>query len=178
MNLYKKILDWAGWKVDIRIPIPKKCLIAVAPHTSNWDFIIGELAIRSVNRTAGFLMKETWFFFPLGHIFRALGGIPVPRKRGSDLTAAIVRQFNANSELMLAVTPEGTRSPVEKWRKGFLFIARDANVPLILASFDYEKKLILIEKEYKLTGDIDADIQNIKHYYAPVKGKHPEKFKY
>ncbi|MCF0205552.1 MAG: 1-acyl-sn-glycerol-3-phosphate acyltransferase [Muribaculaceae bacterium] len=167
-----------GWSLNIAIPIPPKCVIAVAPHTSNWDFILGELAIRSVNQTAGFLMKETWFFFPLGAFFRALGGIPVPRKRGSDLTAAIVRKFHENERIALAVTPEGTRSPVENWRKGFLFIARDANVPLLLAAFDYEKKTITLDTEYHLSGDIDNDLANIKKYFSTVKGKYPEKFRF
>lgn len=81
MNLSKWILRIAGWKVIITEPDYPKCIICVAPHTSNWDFILGELAITSVGRRAGFLMKESWFFFPLGYFFRAIGGIPVPRKK-------------------------------------------------------------------------------------------------
>ncbi len=80
MNLSAEILRMSGWVVEFTVPDYPKCIICVAPHTSNWDFILGELAIHAVGRKAGFMMKSSWFFFPLGPIFKALGGIPVERK--------------------------------------------------------------------------------------------------
>ena len=90
MNFSGFILKLFGWKVDITVPDFPKCIICVAPHTSNWDFILGELAIRSVGRRAGFLMKSSWFFFPLGYFFRAIGGIPVERKKKKHLWLKIL----------------------------------------------------------------------------------------
>ena len=82
MNLCQLLLKIAGWTVDVTVPDYPKCIICVAPHTSNWDFILGKLAYGAVGRKAGFLMKSSWFFFPLGCIFRAIGGIPVSRGKG------------------------------------------------------------------------------------------------
>ena len=95
MNLIAKlILRIAGWKVSVTAPDYPKCIICVAPHTSNWDFILGKLAYMSVGRKAGFLMKQAWFFFPMGLIFKAIGGIPVPKKRGSSLVDVLIDKFN------------------------------------------------------------------------------------
>ncbi len=170
------ILKLMGWKVDVTVPDYPKCIICVAPHTSNWDFIIGKLAYASIGRKACFLMKEQWFFFPLGLIFKAMGGIPVPKKRGSALSAEIVNRFDNSERLALAITPEGTRSLTSRWRTGFLHIALDARVPILLGVIDFGKKLVSITDTYTPTDDIEADIAHIKSYYRGAIGKHPEKF--
>lgn len=168
----------AGWTVNITVPDYPKCIICVAPHTSNWDFILGKLAYASVNRKTGFLMKETWFFPPLGWIFKAIGGIPVPRKRGSSLTQVIVEKFKAAERMHLAVTPEGTRSRVSNWRHGFLYIARDANVPIVLGVLDAATKTMTVDTTFHSTGDVDADMLAIKKFYraSGARGVKPEKF--
>ena len=178
MNLSKYILRIAGWKVKITVPDYPKCIICVAPHTSNWDFILGKLAYWSAGRNAGFLMKESWFFFPVGCIFRAMGGIPVPRRKGSSLVDAIVSKFNASKRMSLAITPEGTRSRTDKWRHGFLYIAMEAHVPVVLGAIDYASKRIVIEREFNPTGNVDADMAAIKRYYREngFQGRFPEKF--
>ena len=107
MNLWGRLLKIFGWKVDITAPRRDKCVICVAPHTSNWDFIIGLAAYRSLGRDANFLMKKSWFFFPLGSIFRAFGGIPVDRRHGGTLTEAVVEMFRTRPYVNLAVTPKG-----------------------------------------------------------------------
>ncbi len=179
MNLSGLLLKLAGWKVYATTPDYDKSIICVAPHTSNWDFILGKLAYASVGRKAGFLMKEGWFFFPLGLVFKAMGGIPVPRKpenkRGS-LVEAIVAKFNESKQLNIAITPEGTRSRTEKWRTGFLQISYQAHVPCLLGALDYKNKEIHVERTFWPTGDIDADIRAIKEYYRPFEGKFPDKF--
>ncbi|MDE6311349.1 MAG: 1-acyl-sn-glycerol-3-phosphate acyltransferase [Muribaculaceae bacterium] len=176
MNLASRILSAFGWKVSVTVPDCPKCIICVAPHTSNWDFIWGKLAYASVGRSAGFLMKESWFFWPLGPILRAMGGVPVPRRRGSSLSELLVERFHSESRLCLAITPEGTRSRTTRWRTGFLHIAYEAGIPIMLGAIDYTRKLILIEDEFIPTGDIDADMRSIKNFYRPFKGKYPEKF--
>lgn len=176
MNLSKLILRIAGWRVNISVPDYPKSIICVAPHTSNWDFILGKLAYASVGRKAGFLMKESWFFFPLGYFFKAIGGIPVPRQKGSSLTDKIVERFNSSSRLTIAITPEGTRKRTEKWRRGFLYIAYEAKVPILLGAIDYRRKEITITQEFSTTGDVDADLRSIKNYYKNFTGLYPDKF--
>jgi len=167
-----------GWKFVVNIPPVKKCVICVAPHTSNWDFIMGELASRSVGMKAKFLMKDTWFFFPLKYLLYALGGIPVTRGRRTNVTGGVVDTFNKRENLVVAVTPEGTRSRNEHWHKGFLYMARDAKVPIVLGYFNYEKKIVCLDRIFDTSGDIDSDLIAIKRYYDSVdcKGKYPEKF--
>lgn len=176
MNLAKWILKLAGWKVVVSVPDYPKAVISVAPHTSNWDFVIGELAYASIGRKAGFLMKESWFFFPLGPILRALGGIPVPRRRGSSLVDTIVDKFNHTDRMVLAITPEGTRSLTTEWRHGFLYIANEAKVPIILAAIDFKEKTAYMTRTFETTGDAEADLRAVKDYYRPFTGRHPENF--
>ena len=148
----------------------------MAPHTSNWDFILGELAYTSIGRKAGFLMKEAWFVWPLGCFFRAIGGIPVPKKRGASLSHEIVEKFKHSDRLVLAITPEGTRSANAKWRHGFLHIAMEADVPLLLGALDFKTKTIEIKTRFEPTGDVEADIRSIKRFYSRFTAKYPEKF--
>lgn len=179
MNIWGWFLKKAGWKVDISVPPVDKCVICVAPHTSNWDFILGLFAYRSIGRKANFLMKDFWFFFPLGYIIRALGGIPVHRsKGGGSLTQAVISDFNKAEQLHLAVTPEGTRSRNEKWKTGFLYIAYGADVPVMLGVIDYSRHLVAINRIYHPEGDIDADMKYIREFYAGFKqaAKFPDKF--
>lgn len=170
------ILRLTGWRIECRVPYYPKSVICVAPHTSNWDFIIGKLGYAATGRTTHFLMKETWFFFPLGCFFRAIGGIAVPRRRGSDLTAVIIDKFNNAERMNLAVTPEGTRSLTHKWRRGFLHIALEANIPIILAYIDFAKKEMALAETFYPTGDFDADMAHIKQFYNGRTGRYPEKF--
>lgn len=176
MNLDAIILKIAGWRVNITVPDYPKCIICVAPHTSNWDFILGLLAYSAVGRRAGFLMKEAWFFWPLGCLFRAIGGIAVPKEKGSRLSDEIVRRFDSTDRMQLAITPEGTRKRVTHWRTGFLHIAAEAHVPILLGAIDFATKQIIIEEEFKPTGDIYADMRAIKDYYSPFVGRYPDKF--
>lgn len=171
----RTLLRMAGWTVDITVPDYPKCIICVAPHTSNWDFILGKLAYASVGRHAGFLMKEAWFFFPLGLIFRAMGGVPV-RKKSSSLVSTLVEKFKRSKRLSIAITPEGTRSRTANWRHGFLHIAYEADVPIVLGAIDFPSKRIIIEKTFEPTGDVEKDMRAIKDYYRPFQGKYPEKF--
>ncbi len=178
MNIWGRALRALGWELDFSIPLPDKCVICVAPHTSNWDFILGISAYYSIGRKANFLMKEGWFFFPMKYLFRRLGGIAVPRAKGSRLTDAIVADFQQKEYVNLAVTPEGTRSYQPEWRKGFLYIAIGAKVPLLLGVLDYKHKRIEIKESYTPTGDIATDIQRVKEFYkdaAPL-ARYPDKF--
>lgn len=177
MNLSGKILKWFGWSVHYTVPDYPKAIICVAPHTSNWDFILGELAVRSVGVKAGFLMKSTWFFFPLGYFLRAIGGVAVERgKKKASLVETLVGRFKQSDKLVLAIAPEGTRKKTTTWHTGFLRIAYQAEIPVCLGAIDYPSRTILVTEQLSLTGDIDADLRAVKQYYSAFTGKYPEKF--
>lgn len=178
MNIATKILALWGWKVVATVPDYDKCIVCVAPHTSNWDFILGKLAYASLGRKAGFLMKSSWFFPPLGWIFKAMGGIPVYRgdRTKPSLTAQVTELFRRRDKLTVAITPEGTRSRTDRWHTGFLHIALGADVPIVLGAFDFATKVIYLERTFRPGPDIEADMKEIKNYYRQFTGKHPEKF--
>ena len=170
------ILRLFGWTVVVDVPDYPKCVICVAPHTSNWDFFIGKLAYLSIGRYAGFMMKKEWFFFPLGILFKAVGGIPVNRGRKSSLVEQMAEVFAKRPKFHLAITPEGTRKRNPNWKKGFYYIAQGAGLPIILVAIDYAKKCITAEKVIHPSGDLDKDMREIKLYYKNFKGKYPENF--
>ena len=179
MNIWGACLKLVGWKTDITVPRRDKCVICVAPHTSNWDFLLGLAAYKSLGREANFLMKKFWFFFPLKYLLRHLGGIPVDRHpHGFSLTDEVIKLFKEREYVNLAVTPEGTRSRTETWRTGFLRIAYGAGVPVQLGVIDYSQKLIIIRDELEITGDIEKDMVAVRAYYAGWKGaaRYPDKF--
>ena len=178
MNIWRLLLKVSGWSVDITVPYRDKAVICVAPHTSNWDFIIGLLAYRSIGRKANFLMKKFWFFFPLKYLMKALGGIPVDTKSSQSLTSKIIDDFRKLDHINLAVTPEGSRSAVEKWRTGFLTIAYNANVLIQLGIIDFKNKKVIIKKEFTPTGDFQNDLKEIRKYYSHYKeaALYPQKF--
>ena len=170
-GLCKTLLRWAGWTTHITVPYRDKCIICVAPHTSNWDFIIGELVYGAAGRRAGFLMKKEWFFWPLGPMFRKLGGIPVARSKKMSLTDQLVQTAREADYFNLAVTPEGTRSLNTKWRRGFYYIALGAGIPIQLYAIDGKSKRVECTKEIVPTGDVDADMRDIMDYYRAYEGR-------
>ena len=175
-SLCRLIFRKMGWQVEMTVPYRDKCIICVAPHTSNWDFIIAELYYHSIGRTAGFLMKKEWFFWPMGVLFRRMGGIPVERSRHVSLTDRVAEAAIKAERFELAVTPEGTRSLATKWKRGFYFIALKAGLPIQLYAIDYKNKRIVCTKELVPSGDVEADMRLIMDYYRPYEGKYPGKF--
>ncbi|MEA4948813.1 MAG: 1-acyl-sn-glycerol-3-phosphate acyltransferase [Petrimonas sp.] len=177
MNISKFILNKIlGWKVKNTLPDVSKCIIVVAPHTSNWDFIIGKLAYSSIGRTANFLIKKEWFIFPFNLFFKSIGGIPVERNKNNSLTGVLAAEFEKHDKLHLAITPEGTRKPVKEWKKGFYFIAMKAKVPILLIGLDYSRKEASLLDLFYPSGDYKTDIVKIKSCYKDIKGRHPERF--
>ena len=175
-GLCRLIFRKMGWQVEMTVPYRDKCIICVAPHTSNWDFIIAELYYHSIGRTAGFLMKKEWFFWPMGVLFRSMGGIPVERSRHVSLTDRVAESAIKAERFELAVTPEGTRSLATKWKRGFYFIALKAGLPIQLYAIDYKRKRIVCTQELVPSGDVEADMRLIMDYYRPYEGKYPGKF--
>ena len=165
-----------GWKEEVTVPRHDKCIICVAPHTSNWDFIMAEIYYYAIGRRAGFLMKKEWFFWPMGVLFRSMGGIPVERSRHVSLTDRVAEAAMKAERFELAVTPEGTRSLATKWKRGFYFIALKAGLPIQLYAIDYKRKRIVCTQELVPSGNVEADMRLIMDYYRPYEGKYPGKF--
>ena len=176
MNLSGAILKLFGWKSVYKVTELPKSVICVAPHTSNWDFIIGKLFYWSLNKKAGFLMKKSWFFFPMGLLFKAMGGVPIDRSKRMSVTQQMVLEFEKRPRFHLAITPEGTRKPNPEWKKGFYYIAHKANVPIVLAYLDYKKKEAGVKAVFYPTGNTEEDIETIRSYYRGVQGRNAENF--
>ena len=172
----KFIFKIFGWKAITNLPEPLKSVICIAPHTSNWDFPIGELYYWVLGRHSHFLMKKAWFFFPMGNFLRAMGGVPVDRSKRNSVTEQMANEFAKRETFHLAITPEGTRSPVKKWKMGLYHIAVKAGVPIQLAYIDYAKKEMGITKIVYPSGNEAADLSEIQDFYKDVQPRYPEKF--
>ena len=176
-TFWKIFLKLKGWETTALYPynhLPKYVLI-VAPHTSNWDFVIG-LAYRSLYRLhhIHFLGKAELFKAPWGFFFRWLGGTPVERSSNHQMVDAIASLFNNHERYVLALSPEGTRKRVAKLKTGFYFIAKKAAVPIVMVGFDYANKRIVLAEELYTTFDMEDDLQKILQFYRTIKGKFPE----
>jgi len=177
MRLSKLILAIWGWKMVGKIPEENKFIAVEAPHTSMWDFIIGRLFFYSLGYKPRFLMKKELFFFPLGWILVKMGGIPVNRKKKGDLVERMTQKFKDENKLYLIITPEGTRKKVTEWKLGFYYIAKSANVPIVPAYIDYQKKTIGVGPSFYASENVDNDILRIKDFVKNAAPKHPERYK-
>lgn len=173
MNIAAWILKKMGWKT-ISIPdAPDKSVICVAPHTSNWDFILGKLYYKSIRRQSGFLMKKDWFFFPLGTLLRRMGGVAIDRSRKIDTVEQIVSEFARRKRFSIAITPEGTRKARNRWKTGFYRISVGAGVPIQLAKIDYKRKVIGVFELFYPTSNIEQDLRYIQSKYHAHEAKYP-----
>jgi len=183
MSISKSILKIFGWKVENNLGdnLPKKAVIVVAPHTSLFDFPLGFIAYKAMGIDAHFLIKKEAFFFPLNLVLKKWGGIAVDRHNKNTIVEDVIVEFEKNDNFILTITPEATRSKVDKWKDGYYRIAKGANVPIIIGFMDYKSKTIGVKQEYKLLpraigGDSEFDTLQIQKFYIGMEGKHPEKF--
>lgn len=144
------------------------------PHTSNWDLLFLKAAAWHYGLEISWLGKQELFWPPLGTFLRALGGLAVDRG-GSGLVERLTKTFAARETLILCIPPEGTRRLVGEWRSGFYHIARAAGVPLQLSKLDYGRRRIEVSAPFDLTGNVSADMDSIRAFYAGSTGRHPEK---
>ncbi|MCB0769459.1 MAG: 1-acyl-sn-glycerol-3-phosphate acyltransferase [Flavobacteriales bacterium] len=166
----------AGWRIQDERPAGlDRYIVVVAPHTSNWDFFVG-LCVRSLARMGDvkYLAKKSLFKPPLGWWFKAIGGYPVDRSKHNNLVDAVVAMFDSGEISKIGITPEGTRRYQPEWKTGFHRMATGAKVPIILATFDYPRKLVILTAPFPLTDDPEADIVRMKDWFRPHKGKNPE----
>lgn len=164
-----------AWKIEgaFNPEIPKSVVIVV-PHTSWHDFYIGAFARKIIKVNINYIAKKELFRPPFGWYFRWMGGEPLDRTPGQNKVEAIAQIFKEKEEFRLAMSPEGTRKRVEKWKTGFYYIALTANVPIIPVAFDYKTKTVKIHPEFHPTGDKENDISALRSLYKDVVGKVPE----
>lgn len=158
------------------LPSVNKAVLVVAPHTSNWDFIIAIAAMMAKQVKLSYLMKKEAFFWPFKNLFISFGGIPIDRSAASDIVDQIKQEYDSSEALWVAITPEGTRSKVTRWKTGFLRIAIQAQVPIIIIAWDYPSKQLHIDKLWWPEGDSEKDAELIKEYISSrYTGRHPER---
>ena len=171
-------LKITGWKVEGSLPPNgEKSVLIAAPHTSNWDLPYTLMVAFTLRLHIYWMGKEEIFKPPFHGLMMWLGGIPVNRDKSTNLVAASVEALKAaDGPLQLIVPPEGTRTGTRFWKTGFYYIATGAQVPIVMAYMDYEKKISGLGPVFQPTGNIDADMAAIKAFYAAFKGKHLDRF--
>ena len=166
-----------GWKVPVDFPSHiDKYIIIAAPHTSNWDFPIAVLSKYAKGKDIRFIGKHTLFKPPFGFIVKALGGTPVNRTASSNMVQSLIDIFNEKEKFIFAISPEGTRKKVPKWKTGFYHVAKGAGVPIVMATLDFENKQVLVDEPYYVTGDQKTDFKHFHDFFKDVKGKNPDQF--
>ncbi len=171
-------LKLAGWKVQGSLPPDgSKSVLIAAPHTSNWDLPYTLMVAFSLRLHVYWMGKEQLFKPPFRSVMMWLGGIRVDRAKSTNLVAASVEAIKAaDGPMQLIVPPEGTRSKTRYWKTGFYYIAVGAQVPIVMAYMDYDKKISGLGPVFQPTGDLEADMDAIKAFYAPFKGKNAGQF--
>jgi 1-acyl-sn-glycerol-3-phosphate acyltransferase len=171
-------LKLTGWTLDGQAPAGHpKCVLIAAPHTSNWDLPYTLMVAFALRLNIHWMGKRQIFRWPFGGLMRWLGGIAVDRAQSTNLVAASAQALRAaEGSVHLVVPPEGTRSQTRHWKTGFYWIAHEAGVPIVLAYMDYPRKLSGLGPVFTPTGDVEADMRQIKAYYAQYKGKNWRQF--
>ena len=179
--LLKTLALWflalAGWKakadLDIQL-LPEKFVAILAPHTSNWDLLFIMGVIFALGLKFNWFGKEEAFRWPIGGIFKKLGGIPIERNTSKNMVQQTVELIGSREQVIVGIAPEGTRSTAKYWKTGFYHIAHQAAVPLVLAFLDYDRKVGGLGPLMETTGDIEEDFKEIRGFYKGVSAKYPE----
>jgi 1-acyl-sn-glycerol-3-phosphate acyltransferase len=160
-----------GWHIEGGIPDVPKLVIIAAPHTSNWDFVVGIAAKLALGIEVLWLGKDSLFRWPLGTLMRGLGGVPVDRSASHDVVKTVIGEFARRDRMILGLAPEGTRKRVERWRTGFYHIAHGAGVPVLPVALDWDARAIRIGTGFDTTGDLDTDLQALRSRFDGVRGR-------
>lgn len=171
----KAVFNLAGWKIVGPVP-GQKCVVLMAPHTSNLDFLMGWLGYTSLGLRARFLIKKEVFKWYSAWIIKAMGGIPVNRSHSTNIVLQVTEEFNRHDNFILTVTAEGTRKLNRNWKRGFYFIALNAKVPVMLGFLDYKTKEGGFGFSFFPSGDYETDFKRIVEFYKTKTARHPEKF--
>jgi len=162
-------LQLAGWRFEGDPPPEKKYVALATPHTSNWDGLLLVALARSIGLSLEWMIKDSWVKSPLGPVLRRVGAIPINREHSTHVVDQMIELFGKRDELVLGIPPEGTRGRADYWKSGFYHIARGANVPVSPGYLDYARKCAGLGPVIHLTGDVRADMDRIRAYYAERK---------
>ncbi len=171
------LLARSGWRLTGAFPRERRLILVAAPHTSNWDFVVGVLAMLAYDLDVNWLGKHSLFHWPLGPLMRRLGGVPVNRRSPEGVAEQVARRMGDADHMWLAITPEGTRKAVDRWKTGFLRIAAAADCPLVLVSLDFARRELRLGDELMPDpADPDGQLAAIRRYYRDVTPRHPGNF--
>jgi len=168
------VLNLLGWKVVGQLPEKSKFVAAVAPHTSNWDFVVAIAAMLAMNLRIRFMGKKALFIWPFNIVLKSWGGIAIDRNVKYGVVEQMVEQFQQNDQLVLGIAPEGTRKKTSKWKSGFLHIAHQAGVPIVPVSLDFAKKQLRFHPEVEVSSDIENELVKFKGIYSDICAKNPQ----
>lgn len=164
--LATRLLHAAGWAFEGPVPTVDKCVVLAVPHTSNWDGVLLLAVARSIGLDMAWMIKDEWLRGPMGVLLRRLGAVGIDRKHASNMVQAMIDQFARCDRLALVIPPEGTRSRAEHWKSGFYHIALGAHVPVVPGYLDFARKRGGLGPPIHLTGDVAADMDRIRAFYA------------
>lgn len=170
------LLAVTGWKTTQGPPPEDKYVVVAAPHTSNWDLVYMVAVGAVFGIRFSFIAKHSLFWPPLGWLLRALGAIPIDRRRPQNMVEQMAEAFENADRLILAVPPEGTRGRAEYWKSGFYRIAEAAGVPIVLSVLDYGRHEAGFGPVIRPKGDIRADMDRVRAFYADKTGRYPDRF--
>jgi 1-acyl-sn-glycerol-3-phosphate acyltransferase len=169
---WQLILKLINWKIEGNIPEGlSKFVIVVAPHTSNWDFLLGVVVRGAKGFHSNYLGKASLFNPPFGLLFKLLGGIAVDRNKSTNLVDQVVQEAGKRKKFGLAIAPEGTRKKVAQWKTGFYYIAVKADIPIIPAQMDWKNRVVRFLEPFYPTGDIGAELPYIQSKFENIEGK-------
>ena len=169
-------LGLAGWRFEGNFPDIPKCVVIVAPHTSNWDFPVGLAAMYALGLRVAFLAKHSLFRPPFGAFLRWWGGVPVDRGAAHGVVEQSAQVMKERERLYLVVAPEGTRRKVARWKSGFYRIAHAAGVPLVPVAFDYRERVVHLMPPFEPSGDYEADLPRIQALFVGILPRNPDQF--
>jgi 1-acyl-sn-glycerol-3-phosphate acyltransferase len=153
-----------GWKIEGELPNQPKVIVIGGPHTSNWDLLLAMGTMLAVGLKFSWMMKREAFFWPLGALWRKLGGIPIDRKAKLDIVGQMKEKFDAADALWLGITPEGTRSKVERYKTGYLRLSQGIGVPLLIVGIDAPRKTVVLDRLWTPEGEIETENAAIRDY--------------
>lgn len=178
VSLWGKCCRWSlikrGWHISGELVNQPKLVLAVGPHTSNWDFILGVLFKQALGLDVAFLGKHTLFDGPLGGIMRKLGGIPVNRSNAHGVVEDIAARIRASRQIILALAPEGTRKAVYPWKSGFLYIAQTARIPIQCVGLDYQRKMVVFGPVFTVSKDVTVSMESVYTFFRTITAKYPQ----
>ena len=167
-RIAKLYLRARGWHFETPLPSIKKFVVTAYPHTSNWDGIHLLMCATSAGLPLRWMVKRSLVDGPMGPFLTKLGAIPIDRSKAGNLVDQMVAEFDRRDELVLVIPPEGTRTFSEYWKSGFYHIALGANVPVVPGYLDFERKVGGVGEPIHLTGDVHADMDNLRAFYEEL----------